>query len=181
MDIRLYGVFWVEHFRNTTVHPAIRLERVRSPEGSSETFQAGRRFFSESALRHLHSHHLSLSLSLPFFSSCLVPSPTLPFLPFTIPLFNLQTTARAARRDAAGSTPKTDSGIERIGSRIFQVIFPPRAIPRFERTPLPTALNGFPWKLHLLACTFSSTCTAPVLCIRSHTFLDKESASRILL
>lgn len=47
------------------------LERVRSPEGSVEKFQAGRRFFSKSALRHLHSHHLSLSflfLSLsPFF------------------------------------------------------------------------------------------------------------------
>lgn len=90
-------MFSVGHFRNTTVHTRLLLERVRSPEGSTEKFHAGRRVFPESALRHLRPHHLSLSflsLSFPFFSLYLFPS-----LPFTIPLFNLQSTAKAARRN----------------------------------------------------------------------------------
>lgn len=86
-------MFSVGHFRNTTVHTRLLLERVRSPEGSAEKFHAGRRFFPESALRHLHSPSF-LFLSFPFFSLCLFPS-----LSFTIPLFNLQSTAKAARRD----------------------------------------------------------------------------------
>lgn len=43
-----------------------------------------------------------------------------------------------------------DSGIGRIGSRISQVIFLPRAIrdiPRFERTSLPTAPTGASMKV----------------------------------
>lgn len=86
--------------------------------------------FSESALRHLHSHpalsfslsfpiSLSLSLSPLFCPRFLSTSPLLsplpcvshpPSYPFTIPLFNLSSIG-AAKRDA-GLAPKMDSGIE---------------------------------------------------------------------
>lgn len=76
------------------------LERVRSPEGSAEKFQAGRRFFSKSALRHLHSHHLSLSFL--FLSLSLFPLRVSFLLQRLFSLFRSSTSRR--QRERRGET-----------------------------------------------------------------------------